>query len=151
MSRKASFLRFRKEINALLGCVFHLSHLWWWQARSWLSLYISARIRPFRSCWHVHPSFWGSTTSGMAFVPRQVWHSLPFLCINKYSHAQHLWVTFKTILIVSTLFKLENNSMINSENLENTEKHSEKNYSSAPKIKNKAGILTWGKKYVILT
>lgn len=27
--------------------------LWWWQVRSWLSLYISARISPFWSCWRM--------------------------------------------------------------------------------------------------
>lgn len=67
--------------------------------------------------------------------------------IDKDIHIQHLWVTFKIIFILP--YSKLDNSMINSENLENIEKHKEKTDSSS-KIMNKAGILPWGKKCVIL-
>lgn len=76
LSQKASFLWFRKEINPLLGCVISpLTFLWWWQERSWLSLYISSGIR-LLTC--VHPSSGGSTSSQMAFFPMQAQYPLPF-------------------------------------------------------------------------
>lgn len=62
---------------------------------------------------------------------------------DKDIHSQHLWVTFKIIFIVP--YSKLDNSIINSENLENTEKHKVKT-GSFSKIRNKAGILPWGKK-----
>lgn len=80
-SQKTSFLWLRKEINALLGCVFHLSHF---------AVMTSEILIIAFHCWkdraisepltYVHPSFWGSTSSGTGFFPRQGQNPLPSQC-----------------------------------------------------------------------
>lgn len=80
-SQKASFLWLRKEINALLGCVFYLSHF---------AVMTSEILIIALHCWkdkaisepltYVHPSFWGSTSPGTGFFPRQGLNPLPSQC-----------------------------------------------------------------------
>lgn len=131
-----------------LAVYFTSPILQWWQVRSWLLLYIAERIRPFQSHWHMSILLF-EEVQALEQASFQGKGGIHFLlnASDKDIHSQHLWVTFKIIFIVP--YSKLDNSIINSENLENTEKHKEKT-GSFSKIRNKAGILPGGKKYVIL-
>lgn len=94
-SQKASFLWLRKEINALLGCVFHLSHFAVMTMRSWLLLYIAERIRPFHSHWHMSILLFEEVQAlEQASFQGKGWIHFLLNAIDKDIHSQHLWVTF---------------------------------------------------------
>lgn len=152
MSQKASFLWLRKKINPLLGCWLHRSHFVVMTSEvSTIASHFCKDKAVLELLMCIHPSLWGSTSSGISFFPRQVQNSLPQI----HSHSTPL--SYFKNYFDTNLLKIRK-LWIYSKHLENTKrtmggkkrkkrtmkKNGKKLIS---KIMNKAWILTWRKKY----